>query len=65
MATATTLSASGKTGGTCSSSGPYRTGRSPYIVVFFRKGQTFTAHPADGRSTSWGMSASTAAVAAI
>lgn len=65
MATATTLSGSGSTGSTCSTSGPYRTGRSPYITVFVVKGQKFPAHPVDGRSTSWGMTRTTDTIAAI
>ena len=50
--TATSISASGKTGGLCSTSGPYRSGRSPFAVIFFKRGQKFTAD-VDGRSTTW------------
>jgi hypothetical protein len=50
--TAVSISASGKTGGLCSASGPYRSGRSPYAVIFFKKGDKFTGD-VDGRSTTW------------
>ncbi|HYP26466.1 MAG TPA: hypothetical protein VE262_07105 [Blastocatellia bacterium] len=49
---ATTVSGSGFTGGTVPTSGPYKSGGSIPIIVFFKKGQKFTAG-ADGRSTSW------------
>lgn len=51
--TATTVTASGSTGGTCQTSGPYKSQRHTAVVVFFKKGQKFTADPIDGRSTTW------------
>ena len=53
--TATKVTASGKTGGTCQVSGPYKSTRNTSIVVFFQKGQKFTADPVDGASTTWTM----------
>lgn len=52
---ATTVTASGKTGGTCQTSGPYKPSRHTTIVVFFKKGQKFPADPVDGNSTTWSM----------
>jgi hypothetical protein len=50
--TATTVTASGTTGGTCQTSGPYRCARHTNIVVFFKRGDRFAADPVDGRSTT-------------
>lgn len=44
--------ASGKTGGTCQRSGPYQSGRNAKVVVFFQKGQKFSADT-DGVATTW------------
>lgn len=52
-ATATKVSASGKTGGICAVSGPYKCASS--VVVFFKKGDTFSADPATGKATVWTM----------
>lgn len=52
--TATSISAGGKTGGFCSASGPYKSGRNPYAVIFFKKGEKFTVD-VDGRSTTWSL----------
>ena len=49
---ATSVSGSGFTGGTCQTSGPYKSGGTTPIIVFFKRRQKFTAG-ADGRSTSW------------
>ena len=51
--TATKVSASGKTGGLCAVSGPYKSASS--VVVFFKKGDTFTVDPSNGRATAWTM----------
>ena len=51
--TATSVTATGQTGGTCQTSGPYKCVRHSAIVVFFKKGSRFTADPVDGASTSW------------
>ena len=53
--TATKISASGKTGSTCVVSGPYKSSRNTSIVVFFKRGDRFSADPVDGRSTTWVM----------
>jgi hypothetical protein len=53
--TATRISASGKTGELCRVSGPYRSSRNTSIVVYFKRGDKFTADPVDGRATSWVM----------
>jgi hypothetical protein len=50
---ATNISASGKTGGLCSRSGPYKSASA--VVVFFRQGQKFTADPVNGKATTWSM----------
>jgi hypothetical protein len=50
---ATNITASGKTGITCSKSGPYKSGAG--VVVYFKQGDKFTADPANGRVTTWSM----------
>jgi len=52
-ATASNVVATGQTGGTCQTSGPYRPSRNASIVVFFKKGDKFPADPVDGKSTTW------------
>ena len=52
---ATKISASGKTGGTCTVSGPYNSTSNTSIVVFFKRGDKFSADPVDGRATIWVM----------
>lgn len=52
---ATKVSASGTTGGTCTVSGPYKSSRNTSVVVYYKKGDKFTADPVDGRSTTWVM----------
>jgi hypothetical protein len=54
-ATATAVTASGTTGGTCSKSGPYKSSRNPSIIIFIKSGVKFPADPVDGRSTTWSM----------
>ncbi|MEW6213388.1 MAG: hypothetical protein AB1631_34150 [Acidobacteriota bacterium] len=53
--TATSITASGKTGGICSASGPYRSGRNTSVIVYFKKGDKFTVDPTDGRGTTWSL----------
>lgn len=53
--TATKVTATGQTGGTCQVSGPYKSSRNSGIVVFFKSGQRFTADPVDGANTTWTM----------
>lgn len=45
-------SASGKTGGTCTLSGPYKSERNAKVTVFFKRGQRFPTD-SDGASTTW------------
>lgn len=52
---ATRINASGRTGATCTVSGPYSSSRNTSIVVFFKKGEKFSADPVDGRATTWVM----------
>jgi len=52
-ATATAVTATGTTGGTCTKSGPYKCNRHPSIIVFVKSGQRFQADPVDGASTTW------------
>jgi hypothetical protein len=49
--TATSISASGKTGGLCSVSGPYKSSGTG-AIVFFKQGEKFTAD-ANGKATLW------------
>ena len=49
---ATAVSASGKTGGTCLKSGPYVCSGTTPIAVFYKSGQRFNTDPA-GRSVTW------------
>jgi hypothetical protein len=53
--TATAITASGKTGVVCTTSGPYKSTRNTSIVVFFKKGDKFTNDPVDGKATTWSM----------
>jgi hypothetical protein len=53
--TATNVTATGQTGGTCQTAGPYKSGRNASIVMFFKKGDKFPVDPVDGRATSWTM----------
>jgi hypothetical protein len=53
--TATKVTATGQTGGTCQVSGPYKSSRNSSIIVFFKRGQRFTADPVDGAATTWTM----------
>ena len=55
MSDATRITASGRTGGTCAVTGPYKSSRNTYVVVFFKRGDRFTVDPVDGRSTTWVM----------
>lgn len=52
--TAVTISASGKTGATCSVTGPYRSSRNAKVIIFFRAGTKFPADT-DGASTTWSL----------
>ncbi|HKY03941.1 MAG TPA: hypothetical protein VJQ56_03575 [Blastocatellia bacterium] len=51
---ATSVSASGQTGGTCLVNGPYKSGGTSPITVFLQRGQKFPTG-IDGRATSWTM----------
>jgi hypothetical protein len=56
------ISASGKSGGTCQTSGPYTSSRTPSIVVFLARGQKFPNDPVSGSSTTWNLVTSTRSV---
>lgn len=49
---ATSIDSSGKTGGICGVSGPYKSGRRPNAVIYFKRGDKFSAD-VDGKATSW------------
>jgi hypothetical protein len=49
----TSVSANGKTGGTCQTSGPYKSGTS--VTVYFKRGDKFPADPTNGKATTWTM----------
>jgi hypothetical protein len=57
--TARSISASGSTGGTVQTSGPYKCGSHREIVVFLKRGERFPACPnstsSRGHSTTWTM----------
>lgn len=53
-ATAVTISASGKTGTTCSVTGPYRSSRNAKVVIFLKAGTKFPTDT-DGASTTWAL----------
>jgi hypothetical protein len=50
----TSVSASGKTGGTCLKSGPYYCSGTTAVIVFVKSGDRFPTDPA-GRSVTWTM----------
>jgi hypothetical protein len=54
-ATATSVTASGTTGGTCQKSGPYKCDRHPAIIIFVKSGAKFPVDPVDSRSSTWSM----------
>jgi hypothetical protein len=58
------INASGITGTLCTRSGPYKCGTHPEIIVFFKRGATFTACPAQAHSTNWVMVRNADSVAA-
>ena len=58
-ASATSVQASGTTGGTCQVTGPYKCSSHGSIVIFFKRGQKFTACPSanssSGHNATWVM----------
>jgi hypothetical protein len=50
--TARPIAASGATGTTCQTAGPYRSARNARITVFLKKGDKFPVD-SDGASTTW------------
>lgn len=52
LQTTTNKTASGRTGGTCPTSGPYKSGRNAGVTVFIKKGAKFPAD-SDGAATTW------------
>jgi hypothetical protein len=61
--TATSITATGTTGSTCSTPGPYKCTSHATTIVFFAKGQKFSACPnansASGHNTTWRMVSTT------
>ena len=53
--TARPIAASGATGTTCGTSGPYRSSRNARVIVFVKKGNKFPADT-DGAATTWTLS---------
>jgi hypothetical protein len=49
------VAATGATGTTCSTPGPYRSNRNARVVVFVKKGDKFPVD-ADGANTTWTLS---------
>ncbi len=58
------VQANGITGTVCPRTGPYKCSNHPEIVVFFKRGNTFTACPAREHAASWVMVRSADSVAA-
>jgi hypothetical protein len=58
------VKASGITGTVCPRTGPYKCSSHPEIIVFFRRGDTFTVCPSREHSASWLMVRSADSVAA-
>jgi putative NADH-flavin reductase len=57
MPDAAVITATGRTGSTCTQSGPYRSNRGAKVVIFVKQGDKFPTD-ADGASTTWTMSTS-------
>lgn len=53
--TARPIAASGATGTTCTTPGPYRSSRNARVIVFVKKGSKFPADT-DGAATTWTLS---------
>jgi hypothetical protein len=55
--TQTPVTASGRTGETCTVSGPYRCSTSPVVVIFIKNGDKFPNGPSStssqGQTTTW------------
>ena len=54
--TQTPVTSSGKTGTACQNTGPYKCATHTTVVVFFKKGDTFSNCPSGsntGHSTTW------------
>ena len=49
------VGATGSTGTICQRSGPYRCNSHTQIIVFYKRGDRFTACPARGHATTWQM----------
>jgi hypothetical protein len=57
---ATSVSAYGKSGGTCNVTGPYRS--SSTVLVFFKRGDKFPVDPVTRKATIWTLSASAVSI---
>lgn len=53
--TARPIAASGATGTTCGTTGPYKSGRNAKVIVFLKKGDKFPVDT-DGAKTTWTLS---------
>jgi hypothetical protein len=51
---ARTITASGRTGATCSVTGPYRSTRNARVVIFLKAGMKFPSDT-DGATTTWAL----------
>ncbi len=55
--TQTPVTSSGKSGTLCSNTAPYKCSTHPTVVVFFKKGETFSNCPSSssssGHATTW------------
>ena len=52
LATSSPRTGSGRTGGRCPVSGPYRSSRNARVIVFVRRGQAFP-RDSDSAETTW------------
>ena len=52
--TARPIVASGATGTTCTTSGPYRSSRNAHVIVFLKRGDKFPVD-SDGAKTTWAL----------
>jgi hypothetical protein len=50
--TARPIGASGASGSTCQTAGPYRSARNARVIIFLKKGDRFPVD-SDGQSTTW------------
>ena len=51
----TAVVSAGSTGTICERTGPYKCNSHSEIIIFFKRGDKFTACPVRGHSTTWSM----------